>query len=176
MTGPGLDVSRVSPADAAVTLRSLPRRYRGLFAAAARPDDPGGDDLVRRLGPDGHAALDHLALATRGLVVIGHALGQVLIQDDPYLHVAVTDATAREYAPVAGHDPTAADLLGELATVAEALATRIERTPAGDWSRTGRTEGTTAVTALDLAREAVRTGIAHLKAAEATLAAVRGRG
>ncbi len=175
MSEPGLDVSRVSPADAAVTLRSLPRRYRALFAAAATPDDPGGDELVRRVGPDGRAALDHLALATRGLVLVGHALGQVLVQDSPFVHAAVTDPAARDYAPVAGHDATVADLLDELATVAEALATRIERTAAGDWSRTGRSDGATTVTALDLAREAVRTGVAHLRAAETTLAAVRGR-
>jgi len=176
MSEPRLDVSRVSPADAAVTMRSLPRRFRSVFASAPTPDDPGGDELVRRVGPDGHAALDHLALATRGLVLIGHALGQVLVQDDPYLHAGVTDPGARDYAPVIGHEPTAADLLDELAIVAEALATRIERTPAGDWSRAGRIGGEATVTALDLAREAVKTGIHHLRAAEATLSAVRGRG
>ena len=176
MSEPGLDMSRVSPADAAVTVRSLPRRFLGVFASAPPPDDPGGDDLVRRVGPDGHAALDHLALVTRGLVLVDHALGQVMVQDSPHLHAAVTDPGARDYVPVGGHDPTAADLLDELGTVAESLATRIERTPAGDWSRAGRIGGEATVTALDLAREAVKTGIHHLRAAEATLSAVRGRG
>ncbi len=51
---------------------------------------------------------------------------------------------------------------------------RAERVPAGDWSRTAAVAGGTAeVTALDVLREAVRTGVTDLRAAERDFDEVR---
>ncbi len=168
----GLDVSRVAPSDAAVTMRSLPRRFRSLFATPA--DDPGEgaeDDLAHRVGPEGRSAADHLAVVVRSLALLERALDQVLIHDRPVLHPAVVDEAARTWE--AG-EQVVGGLLAELAERSQALAARIERTPAGDWSRRGAVAGDGEVSALDLVREAVRTAVDHLHAAERVLAVVRG--
>ncbi len=172
----GFDPSRVAPSDAAVTMASLPRRFGSLFATPmAGPDlddEPDPDDLAHRIGPDGRSAADHLALVVRTLGLLERALGDVVVRDRPVLHPAVLDEAARTWE--AGDQPVG-DLLHELDGAAEDMAARIRRTPAGDWDRSATIAGGGAVAALDLAREAVRTAVDHLAAADQVLAAVRGR-
>lgn len=162
-----MDTSSVSPGDAAVTMRSLPRRYGSALAGAADEDT---HELATRTGPDGASALDHLAAAARGTTLLHQALKQVLQQDDPVLVPAVTDPGARAW-----EHPT--DLEGELALLAEeapAMADTIDGAHGKDWARTATVAGGGGeVSALDVAREAVRTGIDHLKAAEAAMAEAR---
>lgn len=50
------------PADAVVALRSLPRRFKAVFAG--QEDDESPEDLANRPGSDGKSALDHVADAT----------------------------------------------------------------------------------------------------------------
>lgn len=56
----------LTPDDAAVAVRSFPRRFRAVFA---RPDDADEsfdlDEAARRTGSDGQSAVDHLVAATR---------------------------------------------------------------------------------------------------------------
>lgn len=159
------------PSDAVVALRSLGRRYRGLFAGLG--DDESPDDLAHRNGGDGRSALDHAAAATRTLTFLGRALDQALVDDDAVLHPAVADPAAREWPDATG---TVDDGLDELARAAEQLADRADRVSAGEWVRAARVAGHDAsVGALAILWDAVDSAIAHLTAAERTLREVRGR-
>jgi hypothetical protein len=161
------------PSDAIVALRSLERRYRGLFAGLGQDEAP--EDLAHRMGPDGRSAIDHIVAATRATTFLGRALDQVLVDDDPVLHPAVLDRAAREWEDDHA-DGTVDDRVAELAREAAALAGRVERVPAGDWAREGRVASHDApVSALTILWDAVDTAVDHLKQAERTLAAVRGR-
>ena len=85
----GLDVSRLSPSDAVAALRSYPRRFRALLASLDEDERP--DDLVHRAGPDGLSAVDHTDHVARSLAILGEAMRQVLVQDEPTLLPAVAD-------------------------------------------------------------------------------------
>lgn len=157
------------PADAVVALRSLGRRYRGLFAGLE--DDESPDDLAHRNGPDGRSALDHVVAATRTVAFLGRALQQTLVDDDPVLHPAVLDAGEREWPDATG---TVEEVVNELGREAEAVADRVEHVGADAWTRAARVarhDQTT--TALQILWDAVDTAVEHLRAAEAVLRSVR---
>ena len=158
-----------SPDDAMVALRSMGRRWRGLFAGLDEDESP--DALARRPGASGRSALDHAAHATGTLRLLDRALEQIVVDDDATLDPAVGDATARRWTPSGAGVDTAID---ELAAQAEQLADRADRVSAGDWTRRGAAGGTE-VDALAVLWDAVDTAVADLKAAEGTLREVRGR-
>ncbi|CAN5690684.1 hypothetical protein BH24ACT3_BH24ACT3_14070 [soil metagenome] len=171
----------LSPSDAEVALRSLPRRFRTVFAAAGDdgPDEPADpDDVAARVGPDGHSALDHLVHAARTIALLDRALEQLVDESSPTLHPAVADEAGRDWsdAPLRSVD----DGLAELTAAAEAMAARFAGVAADDWQRSapvaGGASGGTAVGALDVLGDAVGTAVARLKAAERTLREVRSRG
>lgn len=159
-----------SPADAIVALRSMRRRWGGLFAGLDEDESP--DALARRPGADGRSALDHAAHASGTLQLLDRALEQIVVDDDAVLDGAVTDPGARGSAPVGGEVDAAID---GLATTAEQLAERADRVSAGDWTRRAAVTGGGEIDALTVLWDAVDTVVADLKAAEATLAEVRGR-
>ena len=164
------DLARMAPQDGVVALRSLPRRFR----AALRPfDDPDFDEWAERVSSSGHAPLDHLIDADRSLTLLRHAFEQVLHHDTPVLVPAATDPAAREWPAV--HSGLEGEL-AHLAETAEAFAALAERVAPGDWGRTATVAGGGAeVTALDVLREAVRTGVTDLRAAERDFEEVRRR-
>jgi hypothetical protein len=167
-----MDLSQLSPSDAVVALRGLERRYRGLFAGLSEDESP--DDLAhRRAG--GWSAIDHAVAATRFIAEANRTLARALTADSPSVAAADVDPSASS-SPAAPPGPVDGPL-AELGSEANAMADRIDRVPAGDWSRpavvddgAGRT-----ITALDIARAAVDAGVTHLRDAEKLLAAVRGR-
>jgi hypothetical protein len=162
------DLSRLAPADAATTLRSFERRYR----AAARPvDDPAVEEWARLPGPDGHSALDHVAAAGRTLTLLHHALHQIGTRENPYLDEAVLDPDGREWAVTPGDLDVELDALGDEAA---AMADLVDATPGADWNRSGRAPGPTTVDAMEVLRQAVRSGVAHLRAAEEAMTDARG--
>ena len=158
------------PSDAVVALRSMGRRWRGLFAGL--DEDESVDALATRPGADGHSALDHATHATRTLSLLGRALEQIVVDDDAVLHPAVTDAAQREWPTAAtGVDAT----IDELAHEADRLADRSDKVAAGDWTRQAQVAGGREVDALTVLWDAVDSAVTELKAAEATLREVRGR-
>jgi hypothetical protein len=167
-----MDLSQLSPSDAVVALRSLERRYRGLFAGLN--DDESPDDLAHRRAADWSAA-DHVVAAARFIARASGALARVLTADSPSVAAEDVDPGA---SPSPGVPPAPVDgLLAELGSEANAMADRIEHVPAGDWTRpavVGDGSGRT-VTALDIARAAVDAGVTHLREAEKVLTAIRGR-
>jgi len=171
-----LDLSRMAPSDGSVALRSLTRRFASVLRPPIAEDRPAAhDDLVQRIGPDGHSAVDHALHVVRSLTLIDRAIEQVMISDDPILHPAVTDDHAR-WVEDHGPPPEPDDVLADLAAASERLAARVDRVPATEWWRPGRVarDGGT-VSAHDLLREAVGTAVTHLRDAERTVAALRGR-
>lgn len=148
----GLDLSHLSPHDAIAALRSYPRRFRELFESV-EPDE---------LTDEAIAQADHVA---RSVALLGEALRQVLIQDDPVLLPAVTDDNTRDWV----HPGATAtnDVLDFVSMESNALADAIADVDSAAWTRTGTVAGSgQKVSALDIVREAVRTGAAHLRVAE----------
>lgn len=169
----GPDTSRLSPADCVAALRSYPRRARQAVAAATDGDDV--DALAAVAGPDGRTAVEHLDGAARALEMLGEAIRSVLVQDDPSLLPAVVDESAR----VSAVEGTTGDVHAALEHL-ESAATAVAGVADGDaggaegWDRTGTVAGSgAAVSALDLLREAVRTGAVGLRGTDAALAAAR---
>ncbi len=160
------------PSDAVVALRSLGRRWRGLFAGLQ--DDESPEALAHRPGADGRSALDHAVHATRTISLLGRAVEQALVDDDAVLHPAVGDASQRVWdgSAASGVD----DAIDELVHEATRLADRVERVTAHEWRRRARVAGRDAdVGPLEVLWDAVDAAVADLKAAEATLREVRGR-
>ena len=166
-----MDLSQLSPSDAAVALRGLERRYRGLFAGLGEDEAP--DDVAHRT-LHGWSAIEHIVAAAWAIAAAERALAAVLTHDQPTLTAADVDPEAR---PKPGAPTgTVHERLSELGLEAQALASRVESTPADDWVRTAAVEGTgRTVTALDIARSAVDAGVTHLRAAEGVLHAVARR-
>ena len=69
-----LDVSNLSPGDAATALRSFPRRFKAVLALV----DPDDDSAIHRPGPDGLSAVEHAAAADRDLAAAGEAVRRAL--------------------------------------------------------------------------------------------------
>jgi len=136
-------------------------------------EDERPDDLIHRAGADGLSAVDHADHVARSIAILGEAVRQVLVQDDPTLLPAVADDSAREWQMAA--QPTAATAaLDFLDAECNAMADTVERTPADDWTRSGTVAGSgEKMTALAIVREAVRTGSDHLHAAERAIEAAK---
>ena len=172
-----MDLSKLSPSDAVVTLRSLPRRFRAVLTPAEPDDADAGvdpDDLAHRAGADGWSAIDHLVHVTRAIADATAALRAVLVRDDAAVDAAVIDDTSDGRG--AGRTTTLDAAFEGLADAAEAMAEPIGRTDSHQWRRTARVAGSDrTVTALDVVRAAVATGVSHLRAAEQVVDEVRGR-
>jgi hypothetical protein len=165
-----LDLSRLTPDDAQVALRSFPRRYRAELAPG--PVDDELDELAARLGPGGESALDVVSDVTRTWGLLGHELRRTLTDDEPMLHPATLDRSKRRWeTPSAGSVDEALELLGhesdELVDVIASVGT-VE-----DWARSAPVAGGGSTTALDLVKEAVRVGAEGLDRLDLVLTAVR---
>jgi hypothetical protein len=171
-----LPTDHLSPSDAAVAVRSFPRRFRGVLARAeddadddATAADP--DELARRIGSDGRSAADHLIAADGVLALLDRALEQVRSDDDPVLHPAVRDLRDAWWDDEHTSLPA---LLDQFEQSAGRCADRIDAVPTDDWARRGRiADADRTVGILELVREAVDVVAGHLRSAERTIAAVR---
>src|SRR4029453_14700396 len=66
-----MDLSRLPPSDAAVALRGLERRYRGLFSGLG--DDEAPDDVAHRQ-VQGWSAIEHIVAAAWAIAAAERAL------------------------------------------------------------------------------------------------------
>ena len=165
-----LDLSRLSPGDAEIALRSYARRYRSELTTVA--DDDRIDEIAARLGPDGESALDVVSDVTRTLGLLGSEIHRTLTLDEPLLHPAVADPSARHW------DVPAPESVDEALTLLDheldsLLGAMGDATMAEDWARTAPVAGDGRRSALDLLKEAVRVGADGLDRVHAVLAAVR---
>ncbi len=163
------DVSNLAVPDAIVALRSFGRRFRATVLPLT--DDPSLEELAERVGPDSVSALDIVVAVTNTWVLLGQALRQVLVDDDPVVPPGVTDRHARVWDPLprAEVDHELVRLDGE----ADVLADAADAVSSRDWHRTARVAGGSTIEAIDLIREAVRVGGQGLADAEAAIRAAR---
>ena len=148
----GLDLSHLGPDDAVAALRSYPRRFRELFASV-EPDELPAE------------AVEHADHVARSVGLLGEALRQVLVTDQPVLMPGVASDCERQWAHEGASSPD--DVLAFLEMECSAMADAVHDVPSSAWTRRGSVAGTgAAMSALDITREAVRTGADHLRAAE----------
>jgi hypothetical protein len=154
-----LDLSHLAPDDAVAALRSYPRRFREALTSVDPQDLP-------------QEAVEHADHVARSLALLGEALRQVRVQDKPTLLPAVADDSARLWA--FDGSSSVEDVLAFLTMECNALADLIADVPSDAWTRTGVVAGSgQEITALDIVREAVRTGSDHLRAAERVITTLR---
>lgn len=166
-----MDLSKLAPADGAVTLRGLERRYRNLFAEADEHGSP--DEMAAQPATNGWTALEHIVAAAWDVAAGARALQTVLTQENPLIDPADVDpgARTRPTRPTG----TLHERLAELGIEAAALADLVENTPAASWERYGLLDDPSSrrVTALDVLRSAIDSGVTHLKGAEFVLDELR---
>lgn len=166
-----MDLSKLTPADGAVALRSLERRYRALFAEVDETGSP--DDLATEPATNGWTALEHIVAAAWDVAAAARGLDAVATQDEPLLEPTDIDPTARPRPTKPSG--TVHERLAELGLEANALAERIDQVPVLAWDRLGILNDGTGrrVSALDLLRAAVDSGVTHLRGAQLVLDAAR---
>ena len=129
----------------------IPRRFREALTSVDPQDLP-------------QEAIEHADHVARSMALLGEALRQVLVQDHPTLLPAVADDSARQWA--FDGSSSVDDVLAFLTMECNA-GRRDRRGAVRRWTRTGIVAGSgQEMSALDIVREAVRTGAEHLRAAE----------
>jgi hypothetical protein len=150
---PHFEIGAVSPIDATVAIRSLPRRFGEAFARATSP---------QQVTPE---VLGHAAWTATALDSIRGTLRRVVLERNPSIELPPADPPAP--VTVIGSPAT---VLARLAAAASGLADAMADIGGHDWTRTAQTTNGP-VTALDIVQMAVRIGIEHLRAGEAAIAA-----
>jgi hypothetical protein len=166
----GLDLDGLQPPDAVVAVRSLPRRWRGAFARAGDEDDR--EALLRRRPSGGEpSAVEHACRVAEVLGLLERHVRRATVSEQPDLSPA--DVPPERLEACAARAPDA--VLDQLDSAADALATALDAVPPGAWLRPATLDGRL-TDVRGLARAAAHEGTHHLRAAEAVLQEVRGRG
>ncbi len=170
------DQPDLAPADAAVALRSLPRRFREAIArAAGTPSHDGPDadaddaaaptDAIEaradHVGPDGTSPLERVAATTAELTLFHQATTAVLSGSATPLHPGVLDRRSREWDVPPGL--TVDDAVMLLEHEATAYATLVESADAREWAKSGPVAGGGSISAVTLVSEAVRSAVDRLR-------------
>jgi hypothetical protein len=162
----GYDGTKMSPSDAAVALRSFPRRFG---RALSRPDDEDRPDdvLHRRPIAGGLSAIEQAAAVAAGLALADEAFRDVMYRRDPKISLPPVDVEP----PADGVQDPPDVVVDRIKAAGEGLADAIDSAPGDGWARTGRgPDGP--VSALDVVRTAVHLGVHHLRLIERTIADV----
>jgi len=159
-----VEYREMSPADAAIALRSFPRRYRALLLRPDAEDDP-ESIVARKPAPDRPSALEHAAAAAAILEGAADDIERTLVQDRPNLG---------RQRPLAGPATGLGATLERLDDAAEHLAALAERARGEEWSRTATVDGQP-TRALTLLQRAVGAAAGRLRDIDAVLAEVKGR-
>jgi hypothetical protein len=157
----------LSPADAAVALRSYPRRFReAVEEAQARTSEL---DLLAP--PPGHRSpLAIVVAASTALDRLRRGVERALTDEGPSLEPSLLDRGALE-STATGQLPRTMDAaLRALQDVTSRFGDLAQHTPRREWDR-GALIGQTPVTALDLLKDAVAAGRSYLDELIASLAA-----
>ena len=154
----GFEYGSVSPADAAVALRSFGKRYRAPLSRFLPGED--GDALVReRPSPDVWSALEYAAHVRDAIRFNSYMARRALTEDSPELPSPNPDRTAADERYNEQEPSVVAD---ELVERAEKAAAMVESTDAAAWDRTARWGSRGDFTALYFVRNAVHEGHHHL--------------
>ncbi len=168
------DQPDLAPADAAVALRSLPRRFGEAIARAAGPgahDGADADDAAAptdaiearadHVGPDGTSPLEQVAATTAELTLFHQATTAVLSGASTPLHPGVLDRRSREWDVPPGL--TVDDAVTLLEQEATAYAALVESADAREWAKSGPVAGGGSISAVTLVSEAVRSAVDRLR-------------
>lgn len=150
----------MTPGDAAVAVRSFPRRWRALFARIAGDEDPG--DVLRRHGSSSPSALALAQRTVEVLAVTDERLGRIQREDSPALSGDPPPATPGE----------PEEVLDSLDRVADELARTVEGIDASQWRRPAALGGET-TDALGVLTAGVEAAAANLRQADDVLEEVR---
>lgn len=164
----GLEYGRLQPPDVKVAVRSFPRRFRQVLAAA-RGDDAAEALIRRRPDATTWSALEYTAHVADIFEAFSEAIRRTYDEERPTL--VLFDPEARAGAAVKD-EPDPQVTLDRLQVAAERLAAQLERVdpegwrreaslPWGDWEL------------LDIAQLAVHEGAHHLRDVEKVLIAAR---
>jgi hypothetical protein len=164
----GLDYDTISPRDAALAVRTFPRRYRYILTHFG-PDEDVDDVIRRRPAPGAWSALEHAAYAADVLDLLGPALRRISTDANPAITLFDPHRRAQEEAY---NQQGLLDVLSRLDTACADLSMTLEYMDPADWSRTGVVEGNQRE-AIDVARHAVHEGVHHLREIERVLRQVR---
>jgi hypothetical protein len=164
--GYGHEVSRdryanLTPGAVTAALRSFPRRYRAALTSDATRDPGAVGALATR---EGAAVRQVLVDTAKAVELLGSGLDRVLLSKG-----APTLPPVASGARVSGVDPEDAsllDLVDQLEARLDAVADRLEDAPSADLLRFGTTTAGVKLTALDIAREAVRVTAENLRLVE----------
>ncbi len=145
--------------DAAVTLRSLPRRYKEIVAG------PVGDDawerIVRKAAANNRSALGWVQHSAELITALGTAVAALPLQAKPTCDVqAITDRRSEPRATM-----SIDEVIANLRDVAERAAIAIQGRQHDDFDRNCLVDGHE-LSAADLVRQIVTSAVAHLKDAE----------
>ena len=166
----GLDYDTVSPQDAAVAVRSFPRRYRALLVTPGSDDGPHAV-FRRRAHPSTWSALEYTAHVADRLDHLGPAIFRITRENGPVIELFDNEERA---AAQAYNDLERTEVVGWLDLACAELASVVTDVRADDWTRTGVVAGVEK-DALTLARDGVHEGAHHLRDVQHVLGAVRGR-
>ncbi|HEX8771073.1 MAG TPA: DinB family protein [Acidimicrobiales bacterium] len=165
----GFEYKSVQAGDAAVALRSFPKRYRAPLTRLL----PGEDvSLLRtRAEPTVWSALEYAAHVRDVFGAYGNRIQRTLVEDRPVFDAIAPDemAAERRYNE---QDPEV--VAGELAATAETLAAILDAVPDEGWDRVGFARGEER-SVLYTARRAVHEGHHHLLDIGRVMRNVRGR-
>jgi hypothetical protein len=162
----------LSPADAAVALRSFPRRFREVTEHALDR----GPDLDVAAAPPGHRSpLAIVVGASIALERLRRGVERALTDEGPSLEPTLLDPAALEtVSATTGQLARTMDAaLAGLQDVTTRFADLAQHTPLREWDR-GALIGQTPVTALDLLKDAVAAGRNYLDELTASVAAATG--
>lgn len=161
----------LSPADAAVALRSFPRRFRAMLQPP-RDDRFDPDEVARRPGSTGWTAVQHLVTADGLMTQLWHALGERRHGAGAVIAAGMLDPSGFR-----ADDPGTplAELLDDLQDTAEVAASRVADLTAPEWAEPapGADVGGRPATWLGLLHSVVDAVAGHLRASQRVLDEVR---
>ena len=153
----------MSMADAAVTLRSVPRRLAETISGPANDDS--WDRIVRAVGPSGHSALRSVAVVDAELVALGTAIASLPLEKSPVVNLGPVRRTAEP-----SRTTSVADLLAQVTEDALRAAAAVEGRGHDDFDRKLTLDGK-AITAQDYVRRTIAACLSHLTDAKEAIEA-----
>lgn len=156
----------LSPRDVIITIRSLGRRFAEVSGAAR--SDPAVFERLDALGPSGSSLPDLVIAASQELAFLGNEIDRVIDRNDPVVPQAVLNPEERSFGEGRGR-ATMTDAASAIDDESARVADRLDALEASAWGRRAAVAGGGQVQIVELAREAARTGVRYLRAAEAQL-------
>jgi hypothetical protein len=156
----------MSMSDAAVALKSLPRRYREIVSGPI--NDEAWDRLVRSIDGSGRSALGWTIFTTQLVTALGTAVAELPLTARPTIDLAKIVRSRIE----ASKASTVEEITADLASNAERAASAIAGRSHDDFDRTVLVDGQE-VEARTFVAQLVRDAVSHIRDADAAVTAAK---